>query len=205
LLIWNATEHRGNKKLAVSDWNRHYSALVDYGRQNGHCNVPQCQSYECTLPGMGDDGGDYHYKGRLGIWLCTQRQSKKGMRSALAPEREELLQELVDQGILLWDVSHLSSILKSKHHGEEEWPIHYAALLKFRDEFGHANIQQTRSYECELTAADGVDVEGVYHYAFKLGFWLSRQRHAFRTGKLSADRIERLQELVDAGKFYIDR
>lgn len=198
--MWNATEQRGNKKLAVSEWNRHYAALIDYGRTHGHCNVPQVQSYECVLPGMGDDGEDYLYNSRLGIWLCTQRQAKKGMRNALAQEREELLQELVDQNMLLWDVAHLSSILKSKQHGEEEWPIHYAALVKYRDEHGSANIPQTRSYECELTAADGVDVDGVYQYSFKLGFWLSRQRHAYRCGKLSEDRIDRLQELVESGE-----
>lgn len=199
--MWNATEQRGNHKLNVNEWNRHYAALVDYGHHNGHCNIPQGQDYECTLPGMGDDGGDYHYSNRLGVWLSTQRQAKKGARPALPPEREELLQELVDQGLLQWDVPTLSSLLKNRQNGEEEWPIHFAALLKYRDEHGHANIPQTHSYDCELTAADGIDVEEAYQYSFKLGFWLSRQRHAYRTGKLSPDRVERIQELVDAGKY----
>ena len=41
----------------------------------------------------------YHYKGNLGMWLASQRTAKKGQNNKkLAPEREALLQKLVDEG-----------------------------------------------------------------------------------------------------------
>lgn len=50
---------------------------------------------------MGDDGSDLHYEGKLGRWLQDQRRMKKGTRGSkrLTAEREEKLQELVDQGM----------------------------------------------------------------------------------------------------------
>ncbi len=46
---------------------------------------------------------------KLGHWLTDQRQSHKGKRPPLAPEREALLQSLVDNGILVCLSLHLSS------------------------------------------------------------------------------------------------
>ena len=48
---------------------------------------------------MGDDGGNYHYKGNLGGWLNNQRKGKKGTGNLkITPEREAQLQLLVDEG-----------------------------------------------------------------------------------------------------------
>ena len=48
---------------------------------------------------MGDDGGNYHYKSNLGLWLHSQRLSKRDQgQNKLFPEHETLLQLLVDQG-----------------------------------------------------------------------------------------------------------
>jgi hypothetical protein len=87
-------------------WPRHYSALVSYGEQHGHCNPPADTVYECELPGLGggveEDGvvTSYHYKGKLGVWVQNQRSFRRlpsGKRK-LSPDREALLQHLVDQG-----------------------------------------------------------------------------------------------------------
>jgi hypothetical protein len=50
---------------------------------------------------MGEDGGDYHYRSKLGSWITSQRQAKKGTLSnyKLTPERERQLQQLVDDGM----------------------------------------------------------------------------------------------------------
>ena len=84
--------------LFSTDWQVNYAALVQYGEEYGHCNILQKDSFECILPGMGEDDGDLQYKGKLGVWLNKQRQAKKGHINALKPEREALLQTLVDQG-----------------------------------------------------------------------------------------------------------
>lgn len=54
---------------------------------------------------MGPDGCDLLYTGKLARWLDTQRRLKRGTHGSerLTPEREALLQGLVDQGVLLWD------------------------------------------------------------------------------------------------------
>jgi hypothetical protein len=73
---------------------------MEFERRHGTFNVPKMHVFECMLPGLGDDGSVYHYKGKLGQWLSTQRQVKRGGTKALSldPNRERLLQRLVDEG-----------------------------------------------------------------------------------------------------------
>ena len=55
----------------------------------------------CALAGMGKGGSDYRYVGNLGKWLHHQRCGKKGTsKTKLRPDREALLQKLVDQGMV---------------------------------------------------------------------------------------------------------
>ena len=84
----------------MKGWVRHFAALRYYCQEHGHCNVPKRDSYECVLPGMGDNGEDYHYVGNLGRWLADQRQAKRGTHVSykLTPERQTQLQQLVDDG-----------------------------------------------------------------------------------------------------------
>ena len=99
-LVWEAEGVSAvSQKQGELDWPRHYAALLDYYNEHGTCNVPTSTVYECVLPGMSDQGEDYHYKGKLGAWLKNQRQSRRGVtRSKITPEREDLLQLLVDEG-----------------------------------------------------------------------------------------------------------
>ena len=84
------------------NWSRHYAALLNYGEEHGHCNVPIKAVYECILIGMGDNGEDFQYKGNLGTWLRAQRGSHNGRKGCrpLTAEREASLQKLVDEGII---------------------------------------------------------------------------------------------------------
>jgi hypothetical protein len=79
-------------------WETHFTALLQYQVQHGHCNVPKGFSYECIIPDIGDDSPHGRYVGHLGSWLCYQRRLKKKDKSALLPDREGLLQQLVDEG-----------------------------------------------------------------------------------------------------------
>lgn len=94
LLRWSNTESTTVDLM----WPRHYAALLKYQEEHGTCNVPKTDRYRCNLPGMGDDGTDFQYHHKLGYWLATQRQTKNNMCSPLTPEREALLQALVDKG-----------------------------------------------------------------------------------------------------------
>jgi hypothetical protein len=102
LLLWDASEMNAaiiNKANNNITWPINYAALVKYGEEYGSCNIPQDKSYECILPGMGENGSDYEYKGKLGKWLSTQRRAKQGKGTCvIGPEREAKLQILVDKG-----------------------------------------------------------------------------------------------------------
>ena len=77
----------------------HYSALLEFYKEFDTCNVPQRSTYECDLPGMGENGGNYHYNGTLGRWLHDQRQLKKGKNhTKVTSDRLAQLQILVDEG-----------------------------------------------------------------------------------------------------------
>ena len=88
------------------DWNRNYAALVSYGDEYGHCNIPFTDSYECIIQENTANGGTsgYHYIGYLGKWLQNQRQAKMGVSSIkLRPDRQALLEQLVQSEKLSWD------------------------------------------------------------------------------------------------------
>ena len=92
------------------DWNKHYAALLEYGKLYNSCNVPQKFVFECIFPysALGTQepqaNGEtmYRYHGRLGRWLDNQRQFKKGNGGKLYSERERKFQALVDEGKLVW-------------------------------------------------------------------------------------------------------
>ena len=64
----------------------------------------------------------YTYIGNLGRWLCDQRQAKRGTggKFKLYPEREALLQKLVDEGKLMWIVKNLYGAFQSKRYTRKE-------------------------------------------------------------------------------------
>ena len=91
-----------NKKQGDIDWPLNYAALLEYYKEHGTCNVPQSAKYKCNLEGLGEDGGMYHYVGKLGYWLSDQRRAKKGKgNKKITPERHALLQKLVDEGMCM--------------------------------------------------------------------------------------------------------
>ncbi len=98
--IPTSADRKQSKAALESLWPIHYAALLEYCKQNGHCNVPASARFECDLPGYGEDGCVYHYEDQLGEWLSVQREKKRVSRGTrkLDPEREFLLQQLVNQG-----------------------------------------------------------------------------------------------------------
>ena len=198
----NAVLHSALSKQNASgmnEWKRHYGALGKYYEEHGTCNVPCNTIYQCDLEGMADDGGTFHYNRKLGIWLNNQRKARKGLKcKKLLPEREAMLQILVDEGKLVWAAGPFAGLVR--RNDDSEWSRHYAALLNYFKEYGTCNVPQTTFYECELV---GMGESGEnYHYTGNLGFWLKYQREAkrgLRTCPLTEARESRLQQLVDEG------
>jgi hypothetical protein len=106
----------------------------------------------------------------------------KIFRTPLLPDREALLQKLVDDGKLSWDNSMKQVAMIYRTEGETIWKRHFAALNHFYDSNGHCNIPQRHLYECDLP---GLGSDGqTYHYKAHLGIWLDNQKHAKRgTGR----------------------
>lgn len=199
-MYWDASSLSASGKFKVlggHDWLRHYAALVEYGKEHGHCNVPQKSPYECDVPQDNVTGDAFHYNGKLGRWLDNQRQFKKVHGGKLTTDREALLQILVDEGKLGWGVGDDSS--KRTYQMDLVWPKHYAALLEYGREFGHCNVRQKETYQCVLPGLgrNGAD----YTYDGKLGRWLANQRRFNRTQEhIGPQRTALLQSLVNEGK-----
>jgi dsDNA-binding SOS-regulon protein len=64
-----------------------YAALLKYGEEHGHYNVP----LRCERIRMSDDSTAH-----LGAWLATQR--RENVSNTLKPERRAKLQKLADEG-----------------------------------------------------------------------------------------------------------
>ena len=89
--MWDVTKMVVGK--ADNDkWQAYFDALVQYGRENGHCNIPQAGTFQLA------DGTVF----KLGMWLNKQRKDKKN--NNLMPLREEQLQSLVNAGFLKWNM-----------------------------------------------------------------------------------------------------
>lgn len=71
-------------------------------------------------------------------------------------------------------------MVKKDETQDEIWMSNFYALLEFGDRNGHCNVPHTSGS--------------------KLGYWLSDQRTNWRKGILRQDRVDALQELVNAGK-----
>mmetsp|Transcript_36446 Transcript_36446/g.37127 ORF Transcript_36446/g.37127 Transcript_36446/m.37127 type:complete len:207 (+) Transcript_36446:77-697(+) len=90
-------------------WDRYYQSLLRWSEQHdGNCNIPFKE--KVTL----EDGSEAN----LGYWLNTQRGLYK--RGELREERQNLLQSLVDDGRLVWEVDY-----------EAVWDRQYEAILEW--------------------------------------------------------------------------
>ena len=103
----------------------------------------------------------------LGKWLRKQRAAYKEGR--LSDERISRLEAL---GVDLFRPS-------VEWEGSVKWERNFAAFTIYKDAEGHCNVP--RAYK----TADG----------FWLGKWLGKQRAAYKAGRLSDERISRLEAL----------
>ena len=99
-------------------------------------------------------------------WVRTQRT--RGRQGKLSPEQIAILDKLG----FLWDVKD-----ELEQRNRTEWEAKYEALAAYQRTHGH----------CRVLFATKDDVS--------LAHWVSAQRRARRTGKLSAERVQRMDEL----------
>jgi hypothetical protein len=78
-------------------WELMYAALLKYGNENGHCNVPHHMGFL-----LEDKNGAFgpNCIVRLGFWVGSQRKNKKAGK--MKSHHEAKLQRLVDEGKFKW-------------------------------------------------------------------------------------------------------
>ena len=121
-------------------WSEMHTALVEYKRVHGDCNVPY----------------DWSETPYLGWWIRKQRHARKA--NGLEQGRIEQLDKLG----FAWD------------YFEYQWESKYAALVRFREEYGHCRVSTLWKTHAALAN------------------WVRTQRERKKQGKLSAERIRRL-------------
>lgn len=162
-----------SQTTAKDQWNAAVLLIKSYyDPVNGAVKVPL--NVEVTLP---DNTGF-----RLGGWLRKQSELRK--KGQLSEEQEAELQTLVDEGLIVWDVS-----AEDLPDGDK-WDVLYEALVRYADEHGNCNLSSCQEHHLY----DGTVV--------RLGAWLSQQRHLKKKGKLREEREMKLQALVNAGKLH---
>lgn len=172
-LCWDPAELK--KQQDDAKWREIYNHLVAFGMDNdGDCNVPY--SHVVTLP---DDQREI----KLGNWLSNQRMSFKA--NNLRQDRLNMLQELVDQNKLLWEVDMNISKYQTNDISWREMYDHLVTYGKEHD--GDCNV----SYNYEVPSAGQREI--------KLGNWLSIQRGLFKSRSLPQERFDLFQELIDQG------
>ena len=144
-------------------WEKNFAALEQYktGEGNGDPNCPKNYVTKDTPPL------------KVGIWLNTQRQAKKGIGSGkISVERILRLEEL---GVW-WE--------KGNHN--ISWEDNFRALLQYKNGIGNGDPNCPSTYVTKDTPP------------LKLGSWLSIQRcvkRGTRKGDLSNERISKLEDL----------
>jgi hypothetical protein len=113
-------------------------------------------------------------------------------------------------------------VAQKKCKGDEEWPLHFAALQQYIITHGHSRVKQKERFVCDVTApltandndnstlSDHLSAHAsasasvsarIIRYDGPLGTWLSHQRLRHRRGTLRSDREALMQALVDQGKY----
>jgi len=114
----------------------------------------------------------------IGLWLRNQKTRKKGIAGkTLSHDREQRLQQLVDQGKLQWDIQNF-----------RDWDFMYSLMIQYGHRFGTCNVPQ--NYKEILPEGGRVS----------LGNWVHTQRQR-RNSLMSEDHRQKLQALVDEGLF----
>mmetsp|Transcript_3520 Transcript_3520/g.4544 ORF Transcript_3520/g.4544 Transcript_3520/m.4544 type:complete len:389 (+) Transcript_3520:16-1182(+) len=156
----SSTHHLAGSQYEKADsiWDIRFKELTAFKRNHGHCNVPQ----------------KYPPNKSLGIWVNKQRMEYNKRidgrkKSSLCDSRLERLQSLGFR----W----------AKRKGAASWENHFAALVSYKEEFGHCSVPTK------------------YKEDTALGRWVSTQRAEYKKyseGEPSAmtdDKIKRLEKV----------
>jgi len=195
---------------ATANWEALFQALVAFKENQGHCGVPDRWSENPQLgTWVGTRRRDFR-KGKLSEERVVRLEALGFEWDPVTADWEEMFQALVafkeNQGhcgvpdrwsenpqLGTWVSYQRQTFRKGKLSEERvarlealgfewdsitaDWEEMFQALVAFKKDKGHCRVPQEWSENP------------------KLGFWVYRQRYAFRGGKLSEERVARLEAL----------
>jgi hypothetical protein len=176
-IFMNGNNIYNNVKLKTDSWNEMFLRLTQYGNINGHCNVPK-RYVICDLN---------QEEKKLGQWVYDQRKSY--YKSKLLPHRRLLIQDLIDKGMLNWELN------SKEESSESRWNVYFEALLQYGENKGDYNVPRDYKVEIEISNT----TKNISKITLNLGNWLHKQRSNNTLNKLSREKKLLLQGLVDRG------
>lgn len=171
-----------------SSWDSHFDAVILFGDEHGHYNVPIGQQ---VILQRGKTPID------LGLWLDKQRSLYR--ENSLPEDLKYKIHLLIKEGRLQIESSNafmetvdtsLAPVNSSVDAINATWEVRYQAALKYAIEKGHLNID---TIGVTVTCSDGSSCD--------LGLWLRCQRLRYRLQSLRPDRALKLETLAEIGRF----
>ncbi len=192
---------------ATANWEEMFQALVAFKENQGHCGVPDRWSENPQLATWVGTRRQAFRKGKLSGERVARLEALGFEWDPVRADWEEMFQALVafkkDKGhcrvpdrwsenpqLGKWVNNQRQAFRKGKLSGERvarlealefewdpltaDWEVLFQALVAFKENQGHCGVPDKWSENPEL------------------GRWVSRQRKAFRKGKLSEERVARL-------------
>jgi superfamily II DNA or RNA helicase len=192
-----------------SDWSRYFDALTEYKSKNGSCRVPYSFS-------------EYP---RLGIWVARQKRFfERGKLSPDRIARLDAL-GFEWNTIDVWQESFDALVAYKNKHGDCRVPFNYQPNKKLaiwvanqRGDYKTGKLYKDRIAKLESLGFDWNTLASDWENSFgqlenykktfgncrvsqkshthaALGKWVSHQRSSYNSGRLSPDRIKRLEDL----------
>ncbi len=115
------------------DWQKHYDELIEFRKENGHCNVP----------------ARYSNNRRLGIWVSAQRQQYKLLQKLTLSEKRNV--RLNEERIRLLNNLGFTWTIRSRAFGED-WNQRLRELKHFQIVHGHCNVPMFYHGNSELSS-----------------------------------------------------
>jgi hypothetical protein len=160
------------------DWQKHYDELVEYKKENGHCNV----------------AARYSKNRRLGIWVSAQRQQYKLLHSTPSVDDDAKVKRaapLTQDRIDLLNALGFTWTIRSRDSLGENWSQRLEELKAYKEEHGNCLVPSRYPPNPEL----GIWV-GTQRTQYRI-FHNAKQKggHLLQSTAMNEERIRQLEEL----------
>ena len=153
-----------------SQWDEMFNLLNNYYLKYGNCDVKKSYRSFDGINEISKNDARYDSAPRLGLWVNTQRQQKKGNRRLeMSREKQEKLESIGFK----WD---------AKIDYDSKWMERYNLLLNYQKKYGNVNIP------VNFKTKDGIN-ESNDSDAINLYSWVHQQKQNYKNNSKSDDEL----------------